>query len=235
MERDNDIHELTAAYALHALAGPEEEAFEEHLRHCEDCRDHVATLRATTSLLAHDAPAAAPPAELRNRILAAARAERGNVVPLRPRWAAPVAAIAAVAACAAVALGLWAQTLHHTLGNRDAILGTQSRALAVAASRDARRFPLSGGHGALVVTPSGHAALLLSGLPKPPPGKVFEAWVMSGKSAEPAGVFSSNGEATAIELERSVPAGTTVGLTIERAGGARRPSGPPVVQSAAVV
>ena len=187
MERD-DIHELTAPYALDALDEHEVREFEQHLRDCERCRDEVAMLRETAASLAHDSPAVAPPPELRARILATARAERGNVVPLRPRWAAPVAAVAAVAACAAVALGVWAATLNHTLGNRDAALRDQARALAVAASPDARRISLTGGHGALVVTPDGRAALLLSGLPKPGAGKVFEAWVISGGAAKPAGV-----------------------------------------------
>jgi anti-sigma factor RsiW len=231
VERD-DIHELTAAYALDALDGTDAVEFEEHLRHCEDCREQVAMLRATTALLAHDAPTAAPPPELRGRILDAARAERGTVIPFRPRWAAPVAAVAAVAACAAVALGVWAATLHRTLGDREAALSSQSRALAVAASPGARRIALTGGHGVLVVTPSGHAALLVAGLPKPPSGKVFEAWVVSGKTAEPAGLFSTRGDAAAVELERSVPAGTSVALTIERSGGAPRPSGTPIVRSA---
>src|SRR6476660_9653690 len=161
------MHELTVPYALDALDAEEAQAFEEHLRQCEPCRDEVAVLRTTAASLAHDAPPAAAPPELRERILATARAERGNVVPLRPRWAVPAAAAAAVAACAALALGVWAATLNHTLGNRDAALRNQARALAVAASPDARRISLTGGHGALVVTPDGRAALLLSGLPKP--------------------------------------------------------------------
>jgi anti-sigma-K factor RskA len=230
VERD-EIHELTAPYALDALDPAEVEAFEEHLRHCEECREEVATLRGTAALLAHDAPAVPPPSELRERILASARAERGNVVPFRQRWSAPIAAVAAVAACAVVALGIWAQTLRNTVGDREAALRTQERALAVAASPGARRIALSGGHGVLVVTPTGRAALLLSELPKPPPGKVFEAWVISGQQAEPAGVFSARGNAMAVELERGVPAGTTVALTIERAGGAPQPTGTPIVRS----
>ena len=233
MERD-DIHELTAPYALDALGEPETHEFEEHLRHCDECREQVSTLRATAALIAHDAPAASPPSELRDRILTLARAERGTVVPFRPRWAAPVAAIAAVAACAAVALGIWAQTLRHSLGSREALLRTQAGALAVAAEPGARRIALTGGHGVLVVTPAGRAALLLSGLPTPPSGKVFEAWVVSGKTALPAGVFSARGDALAVALERTVPAGTTVALTIERAGGAQRPSGAPILRSGAV-
>jgi anti-sigma-K factor RskA len=234
VERDDTIHELTAAYALGALDGPETEAFEEHLRHCEDCREQVAILRDTAAYLAHDAPAATPPPELRERVLSAVRAERGSVVRLRPRWAVPVASLAAVAACAALALGLWAATLHHGLGDREALLRSQAGALAVAATPGARRIPLSGGHGVLVVTPSGRAALILSGLPKPRPGKTFEAWVVSGKTAEPAGVFSPHGDTTAVELGRSVPDGAQVALTIERSGGAPQPTGAPIVHSGTV-
>jgi anti-sigma-K factor RskA len=230
VERD-DIHELTAPYALDALDEQEVREFEQHLRDCEHCRDEVAMLRETAASLAYDSPAVAPPPELRARILATARAERGNVVPLRPRWAAPVAAVAAVAACAAVALGVWAATLDHTLGNRDAALRDQARALAVAANPDARRIALTGGHGALVVTPDGRAALLLSGMPEPGAGKVFEAWVISGGAAKPAGVFSGKGSSTAVALERGVPTGATVAVTIERSGGAQQPTSTPILRS----
>ena len=233
MERD-DIHELTAPYALDALDGREASAFEDHLRHCEDCREEVAMLRVTASLLAHDAPPLAPPPELRQRILDSARAERGNVIPFRQRWAAPIATAAAVAACAALALGIWAGMLKNTVGDREAALRSQARALAVAASPGARQIPLSGGHGSLVLAPGGSAALILSGLPKPPPGKVFEAWVMTGKDAVPAGVFSARHNAVAVELQRAVPAGAFVGLTIEKAGGAPQPSGAPILQSRTV-
>jgi anti-sigma-K factor RskA len=231
VERD-DIHSLTAPYALDALDASETEAFEKHLRHCEDCRAEVAMLRGTASLLAHDTPPVAPPPELRERILASARAERGNVIPFRQRWSAPIAAAAAVAACAALALGIWAGTLRNTVGDREAALRTQARALAVAATPGARQIPLSGGHGSLVVAPGGRAALILSGLPKPPSGKVFEAWVVTGKNAAPAGLFSAG--TAAVTLERAVPAGATVALTIEKAGGAPQPSGAPILQSRTV-
>jgi anti-sigma-K factor RskA len=234
VERD-DIHELTAPYALDALDAHEVRAFEEHLRDCERCRDEVALLRGAAASLAHDAPALAPPPELRGRILATARAERGNVVPIRPRWAGPVAAVAAVAACAAVVLGIWAGTLEHTLGDRDAALRDQARALAVAASPDARRIALTGGHGSLVVTRNGRAALLLSDLPEPGAGKVFEAWVISGGAPAPAGVFTAKGRAAAIALERDVPAGAIVAVTVERAGGVQQPTSAPIVRSSAAL
>ena len=43
MERTG-IHELSAAYALDALDGDERREFEEHLTHCADCRQEVASL-----------------------------------------------------------------------------------------------------------------------------------------------------------------------------------------------
>jgi anti-sigma-K factor RskA len=225
----NDVHELTVPYALDALDLREARAFEEHLRQCEPCRDEVAVLRTTAASLAHDAPPAAPSPEVRERILAAAHAERGNVVRLRPRWAVPAAAAAAVAACAALAFGLWA--LHHTLSTRDAALRAQASALSIVGDPNARRIPLTGGHGALVVDPHGHAALLLSRLPSPGSGKVFEAWVVSGGIAAPAGLFSESGQEMAVALERTVPRGANVAVTIERAGGAKQPSGAPILRS----
>jgi anti-sigma-K factor RskA len=227
----DDVHELTVPYALDALDPRKARAFEEHLRQCEPCRDEVAVLRTTAASLAHDAPPAAPSPEVRERILAAAHAERGNVVRLRPRWAVPAAAAAAVAACAALAFGLWAQTLHHTLSTRDAALRAQASALSIVGDPNARRIPLTGGHGALVVDPHGHAALLLSRLPSPGSGKVFEAWVVSGGIAAPAGLFSESGQEMAVALERTVPRGANVAVTIERAGGAKQPSGAPILRS----
>ena len=90
-------------------------AFEEHLAGCERCREEIAGLSGAAEALAYASGPAEPPPELRDRILVAARAERPNVVPLRPRWAYAIAAVAAVAACAAVGLGIWNVSLHDHL------------------------------------------------------------------------------------------------------------------------
>jgi len=46
-----DLHELTPAYALDALAADEAEAYEEHLAQCERCRAELAELRETAAAL----------------------------------------------------------------------------------------------------------------------------------------------------------------------------------------
>src|SRR5262249_27859865 len=92
------------ACALDALDEAERRAYEAHLAGCERCRAEVAAFSSTAEALAYAVGPAGPPPMLRDRILVAARDERPNVVPVRPRWVYPVAAVAAVAACAASGL-----------------------------------------------------------------------------------------------------------------------------------
>jgi anti-sigma-K factor RskA len=210
------VHELTAAYALHALRADEERAFEAHLSRCSECREELASFDDTAAALAYGVHAPSPPAALRERILAQARAERPNVVSLRPRWAAPAAAAAAVAAVAALALGIWAVSLWNQLDSE----------------REARReqprvFPVSGTEGRLVVAPTGEAVLLLPALDPAPRGRTYEAWVIDDGAPQPAGLFEG-GDRTAVALARPVPSGATVAVTLERAGGAPAPTGRPL-------
>src|SRR5438876_1204672 len=112
---DGSPHELSAAYALDALDGDDLQAYETHLAGCEQCREDVASFRATASALAYDVDLPPLPETLEHRIIAAARAERPNVVPLRQRLAIPAAALSAVAAVAAIAIGVWAIHLSNSL------------------------------------------------------------------------------------------------------------------------
>src|SRR5260221_504011 len=116
----DELHELTAAYALDALDADEERAYEAHLAGCERCQDELASLSSTATALAYAAGEVAPPEALRGRILEAARAERTNVVPLRPRERRPwLANAAAIPPGPVVGLGVWNGTLQHRLHNRN--------------------------------------------------------------------------------------------------------------------
>src|SRR5262245_42677471 len=108
-----DPHANVASYALHALDEGESRDFEEHLAVCERCREELAGLKEAAAALAYGADGPAPPPELRDRILAQARAERPNVTSLPARrrsWTAPLAAAAAIAASVAIGLGVWTAT-----------------------------------------------------------------------------------------------------------------------------
>jgi anti-sigma-K factor RskA len=199
-----DAHDLTAAYALDALDPDEAEAYERHLGQCEECREQLAELNETAAALAFGAVAPAPPARLRESILEAAAAERTNVVPLlRRRWVSRgLAVAAAAAACIAVGLGVSLSQSSHP---------PQSWTVAVGQN--------------------GTATISVSGLASAPHGKIYEAWVIpAGHAARPAGLFS--GSTSGLHLGGTVPPHAVVAVTLEPAGGSKKPTTTPIFSTA---
>src|SRR5439155_11267794 len=137
----------------------EETTFEQHLALCERCRVELAGLREAAALLAYGADRAAPPPELKERILAQARAERPNVVPLRRRrsWTASLGAAAAVAAGAAVVLGIWAASLQNSQDPFENVLSKPGSSLV----------SMMGRAGGVAVAPDGTAVLAVAVPPAP--------------------------------------------------------------------
>ena len=223
MEADA-LHDLTAAYALDALDAEDARGYERHLAHCERCQSELAELSESAGALAYASEAPLPSAELRGRILDQAKAERPNVVPLRPRWLRPVIAAAAVAACAAIGLGLWAVSLSGKLDRRDAELARQQRVAQILAQPGSRKISFT--RGTLVVGPNGEGALVLNKLADPGSDRTYEAWVADGGAPQPAGLFSG-GTGVAVPLDQPVRDGATVMVTEERAGGTETPSQAP--------
>jgi anti-sigma-K factor RskA len=109
---DERHEELAALYAFDLLEGPEKAAFETALARDPALRALVDELRETSATLAHTAPVATPPPELKARLLAeigtpAKTASEGNVIAF-PRWI-PWAAAACFAFTAA-----WTGQLYFT-------------------------------------------------------------------------------------------------------------------------
>ena len=234
MER-TEIHELSAAYALDAL-GPEElDEFERHLAHCEECREHVAAFQETVAELAYDTDAPAPSPALRNRVLADVRREQPKVVamPPRRRWAFPVAAAAAFAAgCVALGLAFWASDLAQQLDDERASLHRAEEVVIALSDPTSTRIPLEGADGILVVEPdSSEGWVLVNGLDEAPEGKTYEAWVIEGDEAVPAGLFSGGDDRTVVPLSVPVPEGAIVAVTVEEAGGVEQSTQDPIFVS----
>ena len=221
------LHELTAAYALDALDEHERRRYEEHLAHCEQCRDELGSLSEAASALSFIAAGPAPPPQLRERILEHARAERTNVVPLRPRWAIPAAVAAVVAVAAAIALAIWASSLSSKVDSLQAQRDQQQRVAAVLASPGARALPF-GRNGRLVVTRSGEAALVFTSLSPARHGMTYEAWIAQNGKPKPAGTFAATDDVTAVVLGEPVPRGASVLVTQERAPGTELPEHKPI-------
>ena len=227
------IHELTAGYALDALDPAEREEYERHLDTCEQCQEELVAFLEVTGALAVAADGPAPSPALRERILADARAEQQNVVPLQSRRRhVPVLAVAtAVAAAVAIGLGIYAISLNNDLDSTKAALTAQENAAAVLADPAATTVALQAGSGRLVVAAEGDAVLVLDDLAPAPAGKTYQAWIVEGTTPVSAGTFASAGGQAIVPIPQAVPDGAVVAVTVEEAGGASTPSLPPVAAS----
>ena len=223
---DGAPHDQLAAYALDALNEAERSTFEAHLADCDDCRTELDDFRRTTTLLAYASEGPSPPESLRERVLEEAKRERPaqSVVVLRPRRALRFTAIAAAAAAAiALGLGIWAATLSSSLDAERDARANDARAAAILADVDSSRIAL-GERGQLFRGPDGRSVMVIRDLEAAPAGKTYEAWVIDAGGPVRAGLFEGGGQQIVL-LEKPVPRGSMVAVTLEPDGGSDQPAG----------
>jgi anti-sigma-K factor RskA len=192
MTADHDrMEDIVAAYALDACDGEERELVEAHLLACPDCSALARRLSRTVAAVPLSVDEVRPPDRLRARILAAAsqapepEADEPRILTLplragrtaRPRRRLPLqwAAVAALA-LALVGLGAWNVVLNQALNAPPAhyaIVGTGSMAGASGTVTEFRRQD---------------AALVdLTGMPRPPAGKLYQLWLIDGSGRPTSG------------------------------------------------
>ncbi|MEU7895631.1 anti-sigma factor [Nonomuraea sp. NPDC049152] len=242
MNGGQDVHMLAGAYALDAIDDElERRRFEAHLDGCGDCAQEVGGLAETAALLGQ-AMAATPPPQLKSRVMA----EIGQVRQLPPvvarqgshrgftrgrvgARAAKVVAAAGVAA--AVALGALAYQARTELDD----LRTANRQVeAVLAAPDARRASLKEGQGVegtvVLSRSAGRMVFIASGLAPLPDDKTYQLWQLSPGQAHPAGLLRPDDSGyTAPTVAVPVSGATSVGLTVEPAGGSAAPTTTPLL------
>lgn len=226
---DAEAHELIAGYALDALDEADRARAKELLETSDEAREELRALTGVTAALATAATGPAPRPELRDRIVAVARAEPQNVVSLdarrRGRAAGVLGVVAAVAATVAVGLGVYTSSLSGELDDTRAVIAQLS-------DPSARAIGLEGARGRLLVRPQGEAVLVVAGLPKRE-GKTYAVWVIDGgKKPVPAGIFDAASDATVVPVERPVGDGSVVAISVED-GPVDAPTTAPVVTSQA--
>jgi anti-sigma-K factor RskA len=229
------VDELIAGHALRALSSEDEERVVVHLAECERCRLRLRETEAVAASLAYSVPQVAPPPDLRDRVLAVA----GPVVAApaapapaaeaparpqreRPRWAWwPRFATVAVPARALALVGMlaWNVSLRNDLSSgRDDL-----------ANGAAVTLP---GVGNVVAQTDGNATLFAR-LHPAPAGKTYEAWVIRGSVALPAGVFQGGGTVE-LHLTQAARPGDRIAVTIEPSGGSKQPTTTPIATSQSV-
>ena len=234
---DAETHELIAGYALDALDDADRARAEELFATSEAAREELRSLTDVATAMATATAGPAPRQELRGRILDAARAEPQNIVSLderrRSRLVPVLGAAVAVAACAALVAGLWGASVSSDLDEARSALARE-RAAASVLAQPVTESSLTGAAGRLVVGEDGRAVLVVSSPPPVPAGKTYQVWVIDGGHPVSGGLFVPQEGTLAIPVEGKVGEGSVVAVTVEDDGGARVPSGEPVIASAPV-
>jgi anti-sigma-K factor RskA len=241
MTMQPEVHTLTGAYVCDALDDAERAAFEEHLSACPECTQEVAELREVTALLGV-AAAAEPPRRLKEAVDARIRVTRQQprtVVPItrapsvrrRNRAAWTGWAAAAVLACVVAGQTVYSVHQSHQLTSASQQTSALTQLLSATDARSNTGRVSTGGHAIVVDSRSrDEAATALSGLPPLPAGKVYQLWMIGAAGARSAGVLPTpTGGAEGPVIAHGLGDATTVGLTVEPAGGSAQPTTTPIL------
>jgi anti-sigma-K factor RskA len=225
------VDELIAGQALYALSDEDSERVALHAAECEPCRRQLREAEAIAASLAYAVPTLAPPPDLRERVLAAVEpvvsapqaepALAPAARPGRPRRAGwwPRLSVVGMPVLAAAVIGLliWNVSLR---GDLNSLTGNLQRGHAV-----------SLGNIGTVVTKAGGSSTLYASIAQAPAGKTYEAWVIHGQVAVPAGLFEGGGTLT-LKLTKPAKPGDVIAITIEPAGGTKAPTTKPIAHQA---
>lgn len=250
--RKHDVESLSGAYALHALDEDETRVFEAHLAESEETRNEVTELTDTAVLLGLAVDPVAPPASLKQGIMAqlASTPQLPREAPVQApitmssftgtaaakaqaRWfSKPLTAIASVAA--AVILIIGGGVVANTVNDNTFQQAQANQLAAIGSASDTQRVDtkIDGGGSATLMWSDklGASAFIAAGLEKLPSGKVYELWYIGSDGPRAAGTFSidSDGGAWRV-LDGQKKGGDVIGVTIEPSGGSKTPTTAPVI------
>ena len=220
-----------AAFVLGAL-GDDDRDYRAHLAGCSICRAEVAELRLVIDAVPRAVPSAVAPDELHDRVMAVVRSEAellkaagpdADLAPRRLRGWLPHARLAAAA-------GMLAATALVVV----LILGSSGPATRAIPARIA--FASPGAH-AVLRELGDRGELVLSGIPQPPPGKIYEMWEQRARNAptptDALFTVTSSGSGS-VGVPDSLAGVREVLVSAEPLGGSRRLTGPVLIQVSVV-
>ena len=239
----HDLHSLSGAFALDALEpGAERDRFTRHLSRCQSCAIEVRGFREVATAMAFAAVAEAP-AGLRDRVLTAAARTRqlppevttharpGPGRSWRP-WVPWLSGVVAAASIVVAVLFGFAQA--HTQDELNQVRA-QNKAISLLLSSPQvtllSKSTTKGGVATVVLSAARHQlAVVTSGLPALPPGRVYQLWLIGKTTTTSAGLLpAAKAGQTPPVLASGVVKGDTLGLTIEPAGGSAQPTAAPIL------
>jgi anti-sigma-K factor RskA len=249
-EMNNErFEDLKDAYVLGALPEEERLSFEDYLAAHPERQAEVDELGALAGLLAFSAPEQEPSPELRSRVMEVVEAE---AEPRRIRGRSTFARVGdflsvrnfALGAAALIVIGLlsWnvmlqdqVQDLQGQVENAQGQVQDLQDELEVAQAQQSQTIKLEGswaeqGATAEVASMQKNQIILVArNMPSVPEDKTCQIWVIEGDVPKPSGLFQPDGNGTATPITNSITKADAIAVTVERAGGSKKPTSDPVL------
>jgi len=149
----------------------------------------------------------------------------------RRRWyARPVTTLLAAAAAVALIFGGGVAVNAVIQGQQASVMASQINQIQAAADYRRATVKVSTGGTATVIWAVSlqRSAIMVQGVDKLPGNKTYELWYIGKKGPTPAGTFNADGSLQSVMLEGKMAEGDMIGVTVEPAGGSKKPTTTPI-------
>lgn len=255
--RHDQVVDRLEQYVLGELTPAERHDIESHLHACASCSRALRELQDALTLVAESAPSLEPPEALKARVVAAVAVQPQDPPQASPfgasrgtqrwRWLSVAAAVMMVALAGLLyqsessrrALSTDAQRANADLVDLRTRLQRFSAqtdlALSILTAADMRELSLAGRENATAAaaraywSPTRGLLVVADRMPTPPPGRIYQVWVIAGGTPLSAGLLGDQAAGRGMLVAPPPRPGTTgavtVAVTDEPPGGLAAPSG----------
>lgn len=257
-DRHERTLEVLESYALGDLSDDDRQQVEDHLLACDDCATRLHSLQDVLVALA-GSTAVMPRDDLKRRVMASLPAKPPGSAPVpvrhdvpshRVAWWMASAAVAAILVLAVgaswmlvranqrrtdAALHIAQASIAELQARLDRFAGQADLALAILTAGDMREVALAATVPAAPSTaraywsPTRGLLLVADALPEPPPGRVYQVWVIADRAPVSAGLLGDGRARRGMLIvpppRAGVTGAVTVAVTDEPPGGLAAPSG----------
>jgi anti-sigma-K factor RskA len=247
------FEDLKDAYVLGALPEEERLSFEDYLAAHPERQAEIDELGAVAGLLAFSPQEQEPSPELRRRVMEVVEAE---AEPRRVRGRSTFARIGdylsvrslALGAAALLVIGLlsWNVLLQGQVEDlqgrvQDAQDQVQDLQGQVEDARDQRQLQQTptiklegswadqGANAEVASIHENQVILVAKDMPSVPEGQTCQIWVISNDVPKPSGLFRPEGNMTAAPITNTLKNADVIAVTVEPAGGSKKPTSDPVL------
>ena len=233
------FEDLKDAYVLGALPEEERLSFEDYLAAHPERQAEMDELGALAGLLAFSPKEQEPSPELRSRVMEVVEAE---AEPRRVRRRSALAKVGDYLGVRSLALGAAALLvigfLSWNLLLQDQVQDLQGQ---VEDARDQRHVQQSrtielqgswaeqGANAEVAFIRKNRVILVAKNMPSVPEDQTCQIWVISDDEPKPSGLFQPDRNMTAAPITNSITKADVIAVTVEPAGGSKKPTSDPVL------